>query len=149
MRAEPSIASLAIIDGAGEVLAEMATPRAITGDAERVGSASASLAQAATGCPHVDLFEGGEATNWATARHPDTGETRADIPLIDPGPMQRAIVDAALSMMSPGLCSSVGRISGRSPIEGSVFIREAWRPNAPIPVPQVFDPPLVVRFRLD
>jgi hypothetical protein len=33
-------------------------------------------------------------------------------------------------------------------IEGAVFVREAFRPNAPVPVPQVFDPPLNVRFRL-
>lgn len=32
---------------------------------------------------------------------------------------------------------------------GSVFAREAWRPHAPVPVPQTFDPPLNFRFRLD
>ncbi|RLB52361.1 MAG: hypothetical protein DRJ42_15055 [Deltaproteobacteria bacterium] len=33
-------------------------------------------------------------------------------------------------------------------IVGSVFAREAFRPNAPIPVPQVFDPPLNFRFTI-
>ena len=31
-------------------------------------------------------------------------------------------------------------------ILGSVWIEHAWRPFAPSPVPQTFDPPLVVRF---
>jgi len=31
-------------------------------------------------------------------------------------------------------------------IAGSVVITKAFRLNAPIPVPQVFDPPLVIRF---
>jgi hypothetical protein len=34
-------------------------------------------------------------------------------------------------------------------ITGSVFITKAMRLNAPFPVPQVFDPPLVVRFLID
>lgn len=34
-------------------------------------------------------------------------------------------------------------------IAGSVFIRVAFRLNAPIPVPQTFDPPLVVRFLIE
>ncbi|HSI88403.1 MAG TPA: hypothetical protein VK918_05055, partial [Pyrinomonadaceae bacterium] len=33
-------------------------------------------------------------------------------------------------------------------IEGSIFLTQAWRPEAPIPVPQVFDPPLHIRFQL-
>ncbi|MFT5354663.1 MAG: hypothetical protein ACI9KE_001870 [Polyangiales bacterium] len=33
-------------------------------------------------------------------------------------------------------------------IEGSFFITQAFRASAPVPVPQVFDPPLNVRFRL-
>lgn len=34
-------------------------------------------------------------------------------------------------------------------IVGSVFAREAWRLNAPIPVPEVFDPPLQFRFLME
>lgn len=34
-------------------------------------------------------------------------------------------------------------------IAGSVFIRRAMRLHAPLPVPQVFDPPLVVRFAIE
>jgi hypothetical protein len=34
-------------------------------------------------------------------------------------------------------------------IVGSLFITRAMRLNAPLPVPQVFDPPLVVRFLID
>ncbi len=33
-------------------------------------------------------------------------------------------------------------------ITGSVFMTQAWRPHAPLPVPQVFDPPLRIRFEL-
>ncbi len=33
-------------------------------------------------------------------------------------------------------------------ITGSIFLTKAWRPNAPIPVPQVFDPPLHIRFQM-
>ena len=38
--------------------------------------------------------------------------------------------------------------SSNALIEGSVFITQAFRADAPAPVPQVFDPPLQVRFRL-
>lgn len=34
-------------------------------------------------------------------------------------------------------------------IAGSLFIRRAWRLQAPLPVPQTFDPPLVVRFAIE
>lgn len=34
-------------------------------------------------------------------------------------------------------------------IAGSLFITKAMRLNAPIPVPQVFDPPLIIRFLID
>jgi len=34
-------------------------------------------------------------------------------------------------------------------ILGSVFVREAWRFQAPVPVPQTFDPPLQFRFLLE
>ena len=34
-------------------------------------------------------------------------------------------------------------------ISGAVFLTKAWRPNAPIPVPQVFDPPLHIRFEME
>lgn len=33
-------------------------------------------------------------------------------------------------------------------ISGSVFLTQAWRAEAPMPVPQVFDPPLHIRFQL-
>ena len=33
-------------------------------------------------------------------------------------------------------------------ISGSIFLTQAWRPEAPIPVPQVFDPPLNIRFQV-
>lgn len=38
--------------------------------------------------------------------------------------------------------------SSNKHISGSIFLTQAWRPNAPIPVPQVFDPPLNIRFQL-
>lgn len=41
----------------------------------------------------------------------------------------------------------VGRSSAEY-ISGSVFLTQAWRPTAPIPVPQVFDPPLHIRFEM-
>jgi hypothetical protein len=34
-------------------------------------------------------------------------------------------------------------------IAGSVFIREAFRAQAPVPVPQSFEPPLIVRFEIE
>lgn len=39
--------------------------------------------------------------------------------------------------------------SSNDRIAGSVFIRIAFRLSAPIPVPQTFDPPLVVRFLIE
>lgn len=41
----------------------------------------------------------------------------------------------------------IGRSSAEY-ISGSVFLTQAWRPTAPIPVPQVFDPPLQIRFQM-
>ncbi|MBO6937693.1 MAG: hypothetical protein JJ863_22180 [Deltaproteobacteria bacterium] len=109
VRADPSIVSLAVVSGDGEVLVEMSTPRAITG--EGVGRRSDALSQASSSCPHVQLLEAGPLLSWETVAHPDTGETTADVPIVDPGPMQRAIVDAALSRMSPRLCASINRIA--------------------------------------
>ena len=34
-------------------------------------------------------------------------------------------------------------------IERSVVLLKVWRPFAPIPVPEVYDPPLVIRFQID
>lgn len=34
-------------------------------------------------------------------------------------------------------------------IAGSVFITKVWRNDAPIPVPEVYDPPLIVRFLIE
>jgi len=34
-------------------------------------------------------------------------------------------------------------------IAGSVFFTESWRPHAPVPVPEVHDPPLIVRFLIE
>lgn len=34
-------------------------------------------------------------------------------------------------------------------IAGSVFIRQVWRLNAPVPVPETYDPPLTVRFLIE
>jgi hypothetical protein len=34
-------------------------------------------------------------------------------------------------------------------IAGSVFITETWRLHAPVPVPEVHDPPLVFRFLIE
>jgi len=34
-------------------------------------------------------------------------------------------------------------------IEGSVVLQKVWRPFAPVPVPEVYDPPLVIRFLID
>jgi len=39
--------------------------------------------------------------------------------------------------------------SSRERITGSVFLRRAFRLHAPLPVPQTFDPPLVVRFMIE
>jgi len=39
--------------------------------------------------------------------------------------------------------------SSNDVIAGSVFIRIGFRINAPIPVPQTFDPPLTVQFRIE
>ncbi len=41
------------------------------------------------------------------------------------------------------VASSSGKL-----IEGSIFLTQAWRAQAPLPVPQVFDPPLHIRFQL-
>lgn len=34
-------------------------------------------------------------------------------------------------------------------IAGSVFFTQSWRPHAPVPVPEVHDPPLIVRFLIE
>jgi hypothetical protein len=39
--------------------------------------------------------------------------------------------------------------SSSGAIAGSVFIRIAMRNQAPIPVPQTFDPPLTIQFRIE
>lgn len=39
--------------------------------------------------------------------------------------------------------------ASNSRIAGSVFITRVWRLNAPIPVPEVYDPPLTVRFLIE
>ena len=33
-------------------------------------------------------------------------------------------------------------------IAGSIFLTEVWRPHAPVPVPEVYDPPLIIRFEI-
>lgn len=33
-------------------------------------------------------------------------------------------------------------------ISGSIFLTKVWRPHAPVPVPEVYDPPLIIRFQI-
>jgi hypothetical protein len=39
--------------------------------------------------------------------------------------------------------------ASRERIAGSIFMRKAMRPHAPLPVPQVFDPPMMIRFLIE
>ncbi len=38
--------------------------------------------------------------------------------------------------------------SSNQRIAGSIFLTEVWRPHAPVPVPEVYDPPLIIRFEI-
>ncbi len=49
--------------------------------------------------------------------------------------------------VTDGFVLAAGATNDR--IEGSVFVTQAFRYQAPIPVPQVFDPPLIFRFVLE
>ena len=39
--------------------------------------------------------------------------------------------------------------ASNSRIAGSIFMHKAMRPHAPLPVPQVFDPPMMIRFLIE
>jgi hypothetical protein len=63
--------------------------------------------QASPACSHVVLLEQGD-DDWVPVETLDAGDVPGS--LVEPGPLQRAAVQAALNRMAPTLCHGVGRI---------------------------------------
>ena len=111
LRVDPAAESIAVVQPDGTVLHSMPAP--VPGEARMEasgtsGRASEPLVQpsVSSACAHVILLEGPSDALW----YPPSLD--AQLPLEETvGPMQRAVVQAALGRLTPMHCAGVGRIA--------------------------------------
>ncbi len=94
-------------DGTAIATANLAdlSSKADSGSAGGIGRREQPLTLPSSACPHVALLEGVEDFDWI----PEAQRSKFDI--VEPGPVQRATVQAAFGLMPRLLCHGVSRIA--------------------------------------
>lgn len=100
VRALPDVTELALIDLEGNAIAQAPLP--VTPPEEEGVSREALRASTSPACAHVRVLDGEADRAWFPRR---------DWPVERPGPLQLALIDAALSRLPPLLCQGVSRIA--------------------------------------
>lgn len=101
VRALPDVTELALLDLEGNAIAQAPLPVAPP-EEEGVSREALLIATTSPACAHVRILNGEADRAWA--------ETDS-LQFFPPGPLQRALIDATLSRMTPALCKGIHRIA--------------------------------------
>lgn len=107
LRALPGGDTIVVEDDAGAILAQVPVSEVAskTDGRSQVAPQQQKLVQASPHCPQVLLLDGSTDIEWVPESE------RNGVSFIEPGPVQRATVQAAFGLMPRLLCHGVGRIA--------------------------------------